>query len=144
MTPRLPRSAFAILPLALVAWCVRSCTAEPPPNPAALVNTPERMVIDLITAPGPVRVRRGGAIIDMPGTPTRWLVAEVTPTGGVVGWGRDADGRCDVSLPLAGSSGRVVVYPLPAPQVAGIELWPGMTPGPQREQIIIEMMPPGP
>jgi hypothetical protein len=136
--PRLPKAAFAIVPLAILALVIRSCTAEPPPNIQALVDTPERMVIDLITAPGPVRVRRGDTILALPGTPTRWLVAESTPTGATVGWATSAEGLCTEALRLTGPSGRVVVYPLPTPQVAGVEMWPGLAPGPQREAVIIE------
>lgn len=142
--PRLPTAAFAIVPLAILAWVVRSCTAEPPPNVLALVDTPERMVIDLITAPGPVRMRRGETILTLPGTPTRWLVAEMTPTGATVGWATSSDGQCTEKLPVTGPSGRVVVYPLPAPHIAGVELWPGIAPGPTREPYIIECAPTSP
>lgn len=96
----------AILLLAAFSWWVRRMMAEPPPVPALIVSTTTRAVVDLLEPmPG----------TSLPGTPQRFLIAEIRDGAVVVGWGAMSDQHPAEVLRIAENAGRIVAWPSRAP-----------------------------
>ncbi len=98
-----------ILLLVGLSWWLHLHNADPLPLPALIASTTARAVVDLLVPlDQPLSTT-------LPGTPQRFLIAEIRDGAAVVGWASKATDHPLEVLCIAASAGRVIAWPARAP-----------------------------